>query len=71
MHNRLLIVITITVIFCGLLTIAQIWGPVISWDNYAKIIITAVIVSVVCAFIILARGEMTEKEKMKDENYLD
>jgi hypothetical protein len=71
LHNQLLICITAVVVFCGILTIAQIWGPVVSWDMYFKIIITAVIVAVVCGFIVVARGDMSEKKKMKDENYLD
>ncbi len=71
LHNQLLICITAVVVFCGILTICQIWGPVVSWDMYFKIIITAVIVAVVCGFVVVARGDMSEKKKMKDENYLD
>lgn len=70
LHNKLLICITAVVVFCGILTIAQIWGPVVSWDMYFKMVITAIIVAVVCGFIIVVRGDMSEK-KMKDENYLD
>lgn len=71
LHNQLLICITAVVVFCGILTICQIWGPVVSWDMYFKIILTAVIVAVVCGFVVVARGDMSEKKKMKDENYLD
>lgn len=70
LHNKLLICVGAVVVFCGILTIAQIWGPVVSWDMYFKMVITAVIVAVVCGFIIVVRGDMSEK-KMKDENYLD
>lgn len=71
MHNKLLLTIIGTVVVAALLTIAQVWGPVMPWNLYFKILITAVIVAVVCGFMIVARSDMMEKKKLKDENYLD
>lgn len=71
LHNKLLLVICAIVALCGLLTIGQVWGPLMAWDLYFKILVTAGIVAVVCGFLIVARGDMAEKKKMKDDNYLD
>ncbi|MBK6895076.1 MAG: hypothetical protein IPH06_00595 [Alphaproteobacteria bacterium] len=71
MHNKLLIAIIGAVVIVALLTIMQVWGPVLPWNLYYKIVVTAVIVAVVCGFMLVARSDMVEKKKLKDENYLD
>ncbi len=71
MHNKMLLTIIALVVGAALLTIGQVWGPIMPWNLYFKLIVTAVIVAVVCGFMIVARSDMMEKKKMKDENYLD
>jgi len=53
------------------LTIAQLWFPVVSWDNYIKILLTLGIIALVLGFLIIIKADFGEHKKMKDENYLD
>ncbi len=67
----MLIGLVLIVIASAGLTIAQLWFPVVSWDNYIKLIVTFGIVALVLGFLIIIKADFGEKKKLKDENYLD
>lgn len=71
MHKTLLTAIVGLVIASALLTVAQIWGFGIGWDTYIKLIITLGIAVLVLAFVMIAKADLGDHKKMKDENYLD
>ncbi|MFP4313737.1 MAG: hypothetical protein ACLFR0_05350 [Alphaproteobacteria bacterium] len=71
MHKAMLITIIALVVLGALLTIAQIWVPLFSWDIYAKIIVTFLILCVVLGLVMVLKTDLGEHKKMKDENYLD
>ena len=71
MHQYMLKAIIAMVSGGALLSIAQIWGPILSWDNYFKIVITLSILVVLAAFILVVKSDLGSHKKMKDENYID
>ena len=71
MHKSMLLGLAIVVLAGAGLTIAQLWFPVVSWDNYIKILLTLGIIALVLGFLIIIKADFGEHKKMKDENYLD
>jgi large-conductance mechanosensitive channel len=71
MHKAMLAGLVLIVLASAGLTIAQLWIPVVSWDNYIKLIVTFGIVALVLGFLIIIKADFGEKKKLKDENYLD
>jgi len=70
-HKAMLIGLVVFVFASAGLIIAQLWFPVVSWDNYIKLIFTFGIVALVLGFLIIIKADFGEKKKLKDENYLD
>lgn len=71
MHKSMLLCLAVVVLAGAGLTIAQLWFPVVSWDNYIKILLTLGIIALVLGFLIIIKADFGEHKKMKDENYLD
>ena len=71
MHKSMLLGLAVVVLAGAGLTIAQLWFPVVSWDNYIKILLTLGIIALVLGFLIIIKADFGEHKKMKDENYLD
>ncbi|MCB1840706.1 MAG: hypothetical protein H6858_04175 [Rhodospirillales bacterium] len=70
-NSRLLFSMIGAVAVIVLVTIAQILGPVLPWNLYIKIILFALIVAVICGFILTNNLGLLEKKKDKDENNKD
>lgn len=71
MYQKFLIALLGLVVFGAALTIAQVWGPVISWDIYTKLIITTGILVLLIGFVLVIKSDLGQHKKLKDENYLD
>lgn len=71
MHKNLLYTVIGCVIAMAALTIIQIWGSILSWDVFVKLIGTLGIVVLVAGFLLVVKSDFGEHKKMKDENYLD
>lgn len=71
MHQKLLIALVGLVVLGSLLTIGQVWGPVMSWDVYIKAVITIGITVLLLGFLLVVKADLGQHKKLKDENYLD
>ncbi len=71
MHKAMLTGLVLVVLAGAGLTIAQLWYPIVSWDNYVKLLITFGIVALVLGFLIIIKADFGEHKKLKDDNYLD
>jgi hypothetical protein len=71
MQKNLLFILVGMVVAGALLTIGQVWGPVMSWDLYIKAVITIGILVLLIGFLIVIKADLGEHKKLKDENYLD
>jgi ABC-type uncharacterized transport system permease subunit len=54
-----------------ILSIARVWGDVISWSNYIKVTITMALVGVAVGVIALIIREFIKESDMKKDNYID
>ena len=59
------------IVVIGVLTLVQIWVPLVDWDVYLKLVGSAVVVSIILGLILILKSDLGEKKKMKDEHYLD
>lgn len=59
------------VVLAALLTIAQVWGIGLSFEDYIKCIATLGILAALMGFLMLARREMIDTKRLRDENYID
>lgn len=71
MHKAMLIAIIALVILGTILTLIQIWAPILDWGTYIKLMVTFGIIVVVLGLIMVLKTDLSEHKKMKDENYLD
>lgn len=71
LHRILLIFIVAAVSLCALVTILQIWVPIMDWDNYLKFVITVGILVLLAAFVLMVKADLGQHKKLKDDNYLD
>ena len=70
MHKTLLLIIIGLIILGAVLTIAQLWVPMLSWDIFVKAIITILIVVLVLGLLMVLKNDLGE-HNLKDDNYLD
>ena len=54
-----------------ILSIARVWGDVISWSNYIKVTITMALLAVAVGVIALIINEFIKEKDMKKDNYID
>ncbi len=59
------------IIATAFLTIGQVWGPVMGWGMYFKVIITLGVLFAVVGLITIVKSDMGRRKKLKDGNYLD
>ena len=59
------------IIGAAFLTIGQVWGPLLSWALYTKIMITVGILILMVGLVIVLKADLGEHKALKDENYLD
>lgn len=59
------------VVLGALLTIAQVWGVGLEWHDYIKVVATLGIVAGMLGFVLLARTEIKENKRLRDEDYID
>ncbi len=71
MHQIFLKSIIAMVCAIALLSLAQMWGPILSWDIFIKTIITLGVLVVLAALIMALKSDLGSHKKMKDDNYLD
>jgi FtsH-binding integral membrane protein len=71
MHKTLLLIIIGLIILGAVLTITQLWVPLLDWDIFIKAIITIGIVVVVLGLLMVLKNDLGEHKKLKDDNYLD
>lgn len=71
MHKTLLLIIIGLIVLAALLGITQLWVPLLSWDIFAKAMITIVIVVVVLGLLMVLKNDLGEHKNLKDDNYLD
>jgi uncharacterized PurR-regulated membrane protein YhhQ (DUF165 family) len=71
MHKTLLLIIIGLIILGAVLTIAQLWVPMLSWDIFIKAIITILIVVVVLGLLMVLKNDLGEHKNLKDDNYID
>jgi len=71
MHKTLLLIIIGLIILGAVLTITQLWVPVLSWDIFIKAIITILIVVVVLGLLMVLKNDLGEHKNLKDDNYID
>lgn len=71
MHKTLLLIIIGLIVLAALLGITQLWVPLLSWDIFAKAMITILIVVVVLGLLMVLKNDLGEHKNLKDDNYLD
>ncbi len=71
MHKTLLLIIIGLIILAAVMTIAQIWVPMLSWDIFVKAIITISIIVVVLGLLMVLKNDLGEHKSLKDDNYID
>ena len=71
MHRTLLLIIIGLIILAALLTITQLWVPLLSWDIFGKAILTILIVVVVLGLLMVLKTDLCEHKNLKDDNYID
>lgn len=71
MHGQLLKAIIIMVCGSALLCILQLWTSIMPWDIFLKVLATLGILTALAGFALVAKADLGEHKKMKDENYLD
>ena len=71
MHKTLLLIIIGLIILGAVLTIAQLWIPMLSWDVFIKAILTIVIIVVVLGLVMVLKTDLGEHKSLKEDNYLD
>ena len=71
MHKTLLLIIIGLIVLAALLGITQLWVPLLSWDIFAKAMITILIVVVVLGLLMVLKNYLGEHKNLKDDNYLD
>lgn len=71
MHQKLLTALIGLVVLGTLLTIGQVWGPLLDWDLYVKIVITTGILVLLLGFLLVVKSDLGEHRNLKDKNYLD
>ena len=71
MHKTLLLIIIGLIILGAVLTITQLWVPMLSWDIFVKAIITILIVVVVLGLLMVLKNDLGEHKNLKDDNYID
>jgi hydrogenase/urease accessory protein HupE len=71
MHKTLLLIIIGLIVLGALLSITQLWVPVLSWGIFIKAIITIAIVVVVLGLLMVLKTDLGEHKSLKDDNYLD
>ena len=54
-----------------ILSIARVWGDVISWSNYIKVTITMALLAVAVGVIALIINEFIKEKDMKKDNFID
>jgi len=54
-----------------ILSIARVWGDVISWSNYLKVTITMALLAVAVGIIALIINEFIKEKDMKKDNFID
>jgi len=60
-----------TAVIAAILTIIQIWLPLLSWDVYTKVLGTLAIIFVLIGFLMAIKSDFGTDKKLKDDNYLD
>ena len=54
-----------------ILSIARVWGDLISWSNYIKVTITMALLAVAVGIIALIINEFIKEKDMKKDNFID
>lgn len=65
MHKTLLLIIIGLIILGAILTITQLWVPILSWDIFVKAIITIGIVVVVLGLLMVLKNDLGEHKSSK------
>jgi len=65
------IIISILLASWVVLTIARVWGDVISWSNYIKVTITFGLLAIAVGIIALIIREFITEKEMKKDKYID
>jgi hypothetical protein len=65
------IIISILLAIWVVLSIARVWGDIISWSNYIKVTITLGLLAVAVGIIALIIREFIKESDMKKDNYID
>jgi hypothetical protein len=65
------IIISILLAIWVVLSIARVWGDIISWSNYIKVTITLGLLAVAVGVIALIIREFIKENDMKKDNYID
>jgi uncharacterized integral membrane protein len=65
------IIISILLAIWVVLSIARVWGDLISWSNYIKVTITLGLLAVAVGIIALIIREFIKESDMKKDNYID
>ena len=65
------IIISILLAIWVVLSIARVWGDIISWSNYIKVTITLGLLAVAVGVIALIIREFIKESDMKKDNYID
>lgn len=71
MHHFLLISIIVMICTAALISIAQLWFIIMTWDVFFKTLITLGILTVLAGLVLVVKSDLGTHKKMKDENYLD
>lgn len=71
MYKKTLLSLIGLIILGALLTIGQIWGPILSGDLYYKIIVTLAIIVILMGLVLAITSDLGQHKKLKDDNYVD
>ena len=71
MNKTLMNLFIAMVVAAAGLVIVQIWFDVITWDIFIKILMTFGVLALLIGFLLVVQSDFGNKQKLKDENYLD
>ena len=71
MNKTLLNLFVAMVVIAVGLIIVQIWFDFMTWDIFVKIMMTFGILALLVGFLLVVQSDFGNKQKLKDEHYID
>ncbi len=59
------------VIFSMIVVLAQIWGSILAWDTFIKVMVTLGIIVLALILVMIAKNESDDHKRYKDKDLID